>query len=262
MAGTGAGTTAGVAFNAGVLGQDISAGSLGTAFASAFGGAIAGAALSAGWTELTTKKTAGEAAQHARTPKSMSGGSLVDDGPGRPPGTSLFDPEAGALACNGPCKGLTAEERRILQANIQAVSDAEWELTYALAGGTAAKWIWRLFKAWQAGRATAAAARAVPLLRQEYVKAVEGLAAKIPAMRQAGMNSEQMARALHAERRALGVQLKSVTPPDVLQQIYARNLAKYGDRLGPTIEYLVARGKTWEQIIESAVRTGGKDLGF
>jgi hypothetical protein len=32
--------------------------------------------------------------------------------------------------------------------------------------------------------------------------------------------------------------------------------------LGPTIYELIAEGKSWEQIIESAKRTGGKDLGF
>ena len=39
-------------------------------------------------------------------------------------------------------------------------------------------------------------------------------------------------------------------------------MEKYGDKLGPTIEYLRAQGKTWEQIIESATRAGGKDLGL
>lgn len=37
---------------------------------------------------------------------------------------------------------------------------------------------------------------------------------------------------------------------------------EYGNPLGPTIEQLRAQGKTWEQIIESATRPGGEDLGF
>jgi len=53
-----------------------------------------------------------------------------------------------------------------------------------------------------------------------------------------------------------------LTPPDVLEQITERNVAKYGDPLGPTVDWLRAQGRTWEQIIDSAARPGGQDLGF
>lgn len=74
-------------------------------------------------------------------------------------------------------------------------------------------------------------------------------------MRKAGASSESIAKALHAERRALGVEFKNLTPPDMLQKIYSRNIEKYGDKLGPSIDYLRGKGKTWENIIESATRT-------
>jgi hypothetical protein len=102
----------------------------------------------------------------------------------------------------------------------------------------------------------------VPLLRQQYVNAVNGLSKSATEMRAAGKSAEEIARALHAQRRALGVQYKNLTPNELLQQIYERNLAKYGDKLGPTIDYLRNKGKSWEEIIESACRTGGKDLGL
>lgn len=76
------------------------------------------------------------------------------------------------------------------------------------------------------------------------------------------MSTEQIARTLHAERRALGVKYKDLTPPEMLEKIYQRNLEKYGDKLGPSIDYLRGKGKTWEQIIDSATRPGGKDLKF
>ncbi len=101
-----------------------------------------------------------------------------------------------------------------------------------------------------------------PRLRQDYEKAVSRLAEKAKAMRTEGKSPEEIARVLHAERRALGEQFKTLTPPDALAAIYARNLAKYGDKLGPTIDWLRAHGKSWDQIIESASRPGGKDLGF
>ena len=102
----------------------------------------------------------------------------------------------------------------------------------------------------------------IPALRQQYISAVESLAGKVPGMREAGMSSEQIARALSAERRALGEQFKALTPPGKLAEIYERNLEIYGDKLGPTVEWFRDRGVTWEQIIEKASRPRGKDLGF
>lgn len=113
-----------------------------------------------------------------------------------------------------------------------------------------------------AGIGGAAAARALPALRGQYVGAVEALATRVPGMRQAGMGSEQIARALHAERRALGEQFKALTPADRLAEITQRNIQRYGDPLGPSVDWLRAQGKSWEQIIESASRAGGGDLGF
>jgi hypothetical protein len=64
-------------------------------------------------------------------------------------------------------------------------------------------------------------------------------------------------------RRDLGVQYKALTPADELARIYKTNIRDYGDPLGPTIEWLRGRGKTWEQIIESASRPGDlKRLGY
>jgi len=101
---------------------------------------------------------------------------------------------------------------------------------------------------------------AKPPLRLEYEAKVKALQDKVKQMRAEGKSSEEIARAVHAERRALGVQYKDLTPPDLLDSIYKRNLGKYGDKLGPTVEWLRDRGKSWEDIIESATRPGGADL--
>lgn len=114
----------------------------------------------------------------------------------------------------------------------------------------------------RAGWTAFKAGRALRALRGQYVSAVEALATRVPGMRQAGMSSEQIARALHAERRVLGEQFKALTPADKLAEIMQRNMQRYGDPLGPSIDWLRAQGKTWEQIIESASRAGGRDLGF
>lgn len=121
-----------------------------------------------------------------------------------------------------------------------------------------------LAQAAQAQEAVAQAPRSAEIvaLRRQYVEEVQMLAGKAEVMRLAGSSQEQIARALHAERRDLGVKYKNLTPPKELAEIYARNEKKYGDKLGPTVEWLHGRGKSWEDIIASASRAGGKDLGL
>ena len=99
-------------------------------------------------------------------------------------------------------------------------------------------------------------------LRQAYVDAVAELRAAGDSLRAAGAGVEQIARALHAERRALGEQFKALTPPGKLAEIRRRSIGKYGAGMAPSVEGLRSQGKSWAQIIESAGRAGGEDLGF
>ena len=57
-----------------------------------------------------------------------------------------------------------------------------------------------------------------------------------------------------------GSRERMTAPPELLEKILERNMRVYGDPLGPTVERLRNQGKTWEQIIESASRPGGKDI--
>ncbi|HRQ81557.1 MAG TPA: hypothetical protein PKZ97_10595 [Azospirillaceae bacterium] len=114
----------------------------------------------------------------------------------------------------------------------------------------------------QEAQAQAPRSAEIIALRRQYVEEVQMLAGKAEVMRLAGSSQEQIARALHAERRDLGVKYKNLTPAKELAEIYVRNEKKYGDKLGPTVEWLRERGKSWEDIIASASRTGGKDLGL
>ncbi|MFI8008184.1 hypothetical protein ACIF6G_34405, partial [Streptomyces sp. NPDC086010] len=98
--------------------------------------------------------------------------------------------------------------------------------------------------------------------RGGYIREVEGLASLVSQMRQSGATEEYIARSVHEERRNIGVKYKSLTPPVERQVIYNRNTMKYGDPLGPTVDWLRERGKEWGDIIESASRTGGADLGL
>ncbi|WP_143961161.1 RHS repeat domain-containing protein [Litoribacter populi] len=106
------------------------------------------------------------------------------------------------------------------------------------------------------------AAKKISPLRAAYVSEVEGLKSQAHNLKAAGNSSEQIAKTLHSLRRDIGVRYKSLTPEDLLQQIYQRNQKKYGDKLGPSIDYLRQQGKSWDDIIDSATRPGGKDLGL
>lgn len=101
-----------------------------------------------------------------------------------------------------------------------------------------------------------------PPLRQAYIDEVNSLNSRVKEMIKNGSSKEEIAREMSQARRDIGVKYKDLTPPDMLEKIYQRNLDKYGDKLGPSVDWLRGRGKDWDAIIESATRTGGKDLGL
>lgn len=63
-------------------------------------------------------------------------------------------------------------------------------------------------------------------------------------------------------RRDLGEAFKGLTPTEMLKEITERNIKVYGDPLGPSIDWLRQRGRSWLDIINGAARPGGRDLGF
>ena len=95
-----------------------------------------------------------------------------------------------------------------------------------------------------------------PDLRAEYEQRVRALAALAERMRMDGADAESIARKLHAERRALATQFKEMTPEPLRTRIHDRTVAVYGDPLGPSIDYLRAQGRSWDDIIQSAIRPG------
>ncbi len=99
-------------------------------------------------------------------------------------------------------------------------------------------------------------------LRQRYEQEVRTLAERRARLAEEGRTPEEIGRTLHRERRELALRYKQQTPLPLRIRIYQRNIDLYGDPLGPSIAWLRSRGKTWEQIAESASRPGGEDLGF
>ncbi|MGJ7513177.1 hemagglutinin repeat-containing protein [Pseudomonas baetica] len=189
-------------------------------------------------------------------------------------GSAKLDSLLDSFALNADEKAVLAHFQDINH-NDERVADHAWLQSFwsesGVAGGVLSGGAAALAAAERAAAAKAAAeagAKAtgsidkLPPLRQAYVDEVNGLSEISLSMRAAGATPEQVARQLHQIRRELGVQYKDLTPPDKLAEIYERNLRVYGDKLGPSIDWLRAKGKSWEQITESASRSGGKDLGF
>jgi len=93
-------------------------------------------------------------------------------------------------------------------------------------------------------------------MRQDYEAAVRALRDRVDELRSEGRQAEAVARTVHAERRALAARFKEATAEPLRSTLYQHTAHVYGDRLGPTIEFLRARGKSWEEIADAATRPG------
>jgi hypothetical protein len=96
----------------------------------------------------------------------------------------------------------------------------------------------------------------MPVIRADYEMRVRRLAFLAAEMKGANLEPEAIARALHAARRALTIEFQERTPEPLRTRIRERTLRVYGNDIGPSIDFLRAQGKSWEQIIGSAVRPG------
>lgn len=80
-------------------------------------------------------------------------------------------------------------------------------------------------------------------LRQAYEEEVRALKAYGEELLAIGKSEEEVARILNQERRDLGVKYKNATPQPLRDYIYEINLSRYGDKLGPTYDWLVNEKK-------------------
>ncbi|OAS25992.1 hypothetical protein [Methylobacterium platani] len=93
-------------------------------------------------------------------------------------------------------------------------------------------------------------------IRASYETAVRNLCGRVAEMKRDGVPAETIARDVHAERLRLAAHFKALTPEPYRTRIYERTVRVYGNDLGPSIEFLREQGKSWEAIIESAMRPG------
>lgn len=99
-------------------------------------------------------------------------------------------------------------------------------------------------------------------LRLKYEAAVAALGEAALLKLGSGMSEEEVARWLVGERNALKRTYRELTPAPVVARIEAKTLQRYGNAVGPSVDQLRAAGKSWREIIESAIRPGEHGSAF
>jgi hypothetical protein len=100
-------------------------------------------------------------------------------------------------------------------------------------------------------------------IRASYKHEVAELAVKFQARLDSGIAiDDEFAREIFADRNKIKYIERSKMDSKSLEEIYHRNEKKYGDKHGPNFDYFVKKGKSFAEIAESAVKTGGEDLGL
>lgn len=98
--------------------------------------------------------------------------------------------------------------------------------------------------------------------RQAYVDAARAIAARGAAREAAGQEALAVARAAVDERNALKVAAREGMPRVLNKLAEWRNSRVYGDPVGPSVDFLLARGKTAHEVIRSAGKTINGSTGF
>ena len=90
--------------------------------------------------------------------------------------------------------------------------------------------------------------------RIAYHKSLQGMYDMLEKMKAEGKSTEEIARALSAERNRIRTE-SNKDNPDALAAMKKRNLEKYGNEDGPTADYLYAKSGSWDAIILSSFST-------
>lgn len=108
--------------------------------------------------------------------------------------------------------------------------------------------------------------------RRGYEFEVRAIKPKAMVRVAGGEDVEAVARWANQERIDLGWKYKMLMPPDMLQDVLARNLEKYQNEKGPSAEWVYERVKSakgnaglserdlWLKVIDSSATPGGEDI--
>lgn len=91
--------------------------------------------------------------------------------------------------------------------------------------------------------------------RIQYHDLLEDMHRTAADMRAAGATDEEIARELVDMRNQAKAITRAGMTPEEVRILEERNLAKYGNPLGPTADQLYAKYGTWQQVIDASMRT-------
>lgn len=91
--------------------------------------------------------------------------------------------------------------------------------------------------------------------RIQYHDLLEDMHRTAADMRAAGATDEEIARELVDMRNQAKAITRAGMTPEEVRILEERNVAKYGNPLGPTADQLYAKYGTWQQVIDASMRT-------
>ena len=98
-------------------------------------------------------------------------------------------------------------------------------------------------------------------IRVRYLAALDDMAALVPRMRAAGQSSERIARTVVQMRNAAKIDARAVMIQEggfagkvIVKGLELANRIRYGNPVGPTAEWLLARKGSWDAVVSGATR--------
>ncbi|MFE6846785.1 hypothetical protein [Streptomyces sp. NPDC057686] len=92
-------------------------------------------------------------------------------------------------------------------------------------------------------------------VRMSYHELLEDMHRTEADMRAAGATDEEIARELVDMRNQAKAITRAGMTPEEVRILEERNVAKYGNPLGPTADQLYAKYGSWQQVIDASMRT-------
>jgi len=99
-------------------------------------------------------------------------------------------------------------------------------------------------------------------IRKSYVREVENLSKLANKLGKAGKSQREIAEEVLSQRNQLKIKYRNISPSNSKKLMEERNLRKYGNKVGPDVDYFLNKGVSLEDIIEKANRAGGQDMGL
>ncbi|MCF3181678.1 hypothetical protein IPZ70_17255 [Streptomyces polychromogenes] len=91
--------------------------------------------------------------------------------------------------------------------------------------------------------------------RMRYHRLLEDMHRTAADMREAGASDEEIARELVDMRNQAKEITRAGMSPEEVRILEERNIAKYGNPLGPTADQLYAKYGSWQKVSEASMRT-------